>query len=415
MGPQFLEPLPFRGPREGRGQHHQPQRRRVDRPVVRRVRDLPRPRHLSHPDLVQDLAGLLLPRPVLLLSLEHRQLVQDLPRQIRVHGQRLVRRDQRVPAKQGGEPGHAGVQERIPVVVGGEEHLQIEDGSLDEPGQLDVRRLEPGAALPPPAVLALEVPPCLAERGPAGLPLADLGNDLDHQLPLLPRLELHVEPGLLRRQLSRLRREAQCGGPRYAVEAAVCDLHPVPLHRGRLGLPAAIPSHPPHLEDVEEVRSERQRDPAAALLARVVDHADLLVQAIAQHAVPGEGQVLPALPSRRIDHRHGVRQLDQLGVVPLGRGVKEHGPQAVHRQLQLRQEPRVVVIEAQGGGVAGRHVAVLIRHEERPLVLDDLGVPDVGRVHLGFGHDVILGRGGGSVTGAPGARLEVGPLSWGLP
>ena len=99
---------------------------RVDGAVVRRVWDRPRPRQFAPPDLMEDLARLLVSPRVVTRSLVPGQQAQRVARRSRRHGQELVRRDQRIPAEHGHVPGDAGRQHGLapPLCVEGAQVAQ---------------------------------------------------------------------------------------------------------------------------------------------------------------------------------------------------------------------------------------------------------------------------------------------------
>src|SRR5205823_520061 len=103
---------------------------RVHASVVRRVRDLPGPRQLSPPDLVEDLARLLLAIIVDPLSLVRRHEEERVPRDVRIEEQRLEAGDERVAPERRTVPGDAGGNDRPSVPVDGE-RLEIRGGLLD--------------------------------------------------------------------------------------------------------------------------------------------------------------------------------------------------------------------------------------------------------------------------------------------
>src|SRR5437763_195243 len=88
-------------------ENDQEQRRRVDGAVVRRLRDLAHPRELADPQLVEDLAGLLVAPRVLAATLPAGEQPKRLSGDIRIPRQRLQRRDQRIPPEQRREPRNA--------------------------------------------------------------------------------------------------------------------------------------------------------------------------------------------------------------------------------------------------------------------------------------------------------------------
>ncbi len=81
------------GPAPALVEQYQPERGGVDRPVVRYVRDLAGPRQLAAPQLVHDLARLLLGGRVLALALVAGEVAQGVARDPRVDGERLQRGD----------------------------------------------------------------------------------------------------------------------------------------------------------------------------------------------------------------------------------------------------------------------------------------------------------------------------------
>ena len=197
----------------GAGQRHE-QRRRIDAAVVAAERHLAQFRHLAVAHLVQDLAGLGIRRRIEAGGLHRRQVPQHAERDGRVEPERQPGGDQRIPAEDGAEPGHAGIGEG-PFRRLRAQHGQVGAGPADHlveaalgGGDAGRARLHRAAG---PAVL-----PQRAQEGGIGR-LARLvvrvAAGLDQQGAALPGTQRQVEDRLLRRQPVRRRLEAQPGLP----------------------------------------------------------------------------------------------------------------------------------------------------------------------------------------------------------
>ena len=106
--PEPVDELVVAGPALVLVEQHQPQRRRVDRAVVGRVRDLVGARQLAGAQLVQDLARLRVAPVVDLGRLEPRQQGQRVARDLRPDGQQLQAVMIESRPNRRAEPGHAG-------------------------------------------------------------------------------------------------------------------------------------------------------------------------------------------------------------------------------------------------------------------------------------------------------------------
>jgi hypothetical protein len=77
--------------------------------------------------------------------------------------------------------------------------------------------------------------------------------------------------------------------------------------------------------------------------------------------------LMPEIRTARYVHRRLARWMSEAGWA-----------EALKRQLEAGQEPRVPVIEAQRCSVVLCDVPEPVREEERLVVFDDLRIPDVG-------------------------------------
>ncbi len=132
--PQPLEQRVVAGPGMGLAEQDQPERGRIDRPVVGVVRRLARVGHLAGPQLVEDLAGLGVVPRVVRRRLEPGQDAQRVARPGGRERHGLERGDQAVAPEQRREPRDARGEVRLPLrrtVVA--EHRQVGQRAAQRP------------------------------------------------------------------------------------------------------------------------------------------------------------------------------------------------------------------------------------------------------------------------------------------
>src|SRR5881275_1730369 len=88
----------------------EPQRRRIHRAVVWRMRNLTEACHLTHAQFMQDFAGFFLPIIVKFSSLIAREQSDGLFCDAAIVGQRLQRSNDAVASKERDEPRHSGCE-----------------------------------------------------------------------------------------------------------------------------------------------------------------------------------------------------------------------------------------------------------------------------------------------------------------
>jgi hypothetical protein len=160
----------------------------------------------------------------------------------------------------------------------------------------------------------------------------------------------------------------------FAVEAAVAQSHAAVPHIGREHRAAPLAPHPPHLEDVGEVRLviERQDDPDRRL--SVVPEPDAFVaRAFPDEAGAKEVHEVPRKHLVRIGQGNvGIRQVgaEQL-VVLLDACAEEEQALVVQPQPEPREISRALVVDALVARTERAHVAVQIEKGERITVLEN--------------------------------------------
>ena len=274
--PQPIEQRVVAGPGVGLGQQDQPQRGRVDAPVVGVVWRLAGPRHLAGAHLVQDLAGLGVVPRIVVGRLETAEDLERGLRQRRHERDRLEPRDQAVAAEQGREPRDPGGQVRLAfagtvVAQRGEVGQRADHGAVEQfVVGLDPRRIERPLAgrRRGPAVGRT----CRAAHRVGGRRAVVVlaGRDLPADGRAGTRLELH-QP---RRDDGRAGPGVGVGGrveprvgrndgrrPTRAIEAVVGEGRPVSVEDDRQERPALRARVAADFEDVGHVDAERELQP----------------------------------------------------------------------------------------------------------------------------------------------------------
>ena len=361
----------------GAGQQHE-QRRGVHRAVVAAERNLAGGRHLALARLVQDLARLGIALRVLLGGLRGGEEAEHAARQRRVDPQELERSEDAVAPEGGGVPRYAGVRIGAGTQVGGE-HREIGQRALDPQVDQRVRCFEAAQLVHRRMALAVVAAHgVLVAHG--ARPSLDVGLAAHGavQVHLLLGIEAQVELGQPRAQPRRGGLELHARAPIAGIQPAVGQQHLVGPHHVGPALAAALADHAAHLEQVDEIGIEAQRELRTHRLAAMVGDADVLV-------TRGLPQQLGAEDVQRaLGHAHGlpvgraqvgVHQLDdQQAVVVLRARAQVHRAHAVDQQQLLRQVARVLVVQALVAGTERLQVAEAIEHHEGLAVLEHLRV-----------------------------------------
>ncbi len=150
VGPQLLDQLVISRPALVCIEEHDPQRRRIDRAVVRRVRNLTRACKLPVAQLVQDLARLSIPPVVDLGRLIVRKETERVACDLRPDRQQLDAGDDRVASKEAAEPGHArGDVALARPLISVQQQAQVGAGAAQRALRKDVAGIDCGRALAP--------------------------------------------------------------------------------------------------------------------------------------------------------------------------------------------------------------------------------------------------------------------------
>ena len=147
VAPQVAEHVERARPRRVLAEEDEEQRRGVHRSVVGRLGDPAQSRQLAHPELVQDLARLLIAPAVDVGALAAGKEAQRGGRDGRLPGEGLIRGDERVATEQGREPGQPGAVVAVSVEVGSEDRevgKRAMDDAVEQPG-VAVHGGRPGA------------------------------------------------------------------------------------------------------------------------------------------------------------------------------------------------------------------------------------------------------------------------------
>ncbi len=267
----------------GAGQHDE-ERRGIDAAVITAERHFAQLGHFAVTHLVQDLAGLGVGGGIEGGRLVGGKMQQDAARQRRIEPQRFQRRDQRVAAEGGAEPGDAGIGVG-PFRRLGDQHGEVGDRAprrLVEDGVRgdDCCGSGDGSAERPPGI-AQPAHEADAHRFGGGA----VAGDLQHDRRRTVRRDVEEEGGMVRRQLTRRRIEAQPGLPPAAVEAEIGEPHRVRRHHRRLHRAAPRPLCAAYLEHVGEIGGEGEIDlDAVRLLVEITDGDPLMPCAVPQEA-----------------------------------------------------------------------------------------------------------------------------------
>ncbi len=396
-----------------RGEEDEPQRRRVDAAVVRRVGQFPGPGHLAGPELVEDLARLRIAPVVDRRRLPGGEDVERLDGDGRPEGERLEARDERVATEQGRVPRDAGRHVSLAGVgplVGQEAQVRQAppDGEVE---QLVVRVEDRRMLGPGPVGLGAELridrgrsrelegvagPAAVAISGSASISGRDRRADARPDRPAEGRVAARGEPPAPAQDDSTLALAAggdgvRCGRidvrpPRRSVEAGVGEGDPPVASHGDGEHRPALRSLPAaNLEDVGRVDVDEELDREVLGVRREVRDPDPLVEPGREDAISGYAERLTGEGERRIDLAAlvgrvvGVGELDRAPVVRPGVGPEEDGPRAVDAQGEARDDAGVAEVEAEAAAVR-MDVAEAIGEQVELAVLEDLDPAEVGRM-----------------------------------
>jgi hypothetical protein len=337
---------------------------------------------------VDDLARLGVDLRVVLPGL---QVCQDLERragQLGAEQQRLQARDDRVPAEDAHEPGHAGAGELADAGVAGahSQRREVGDG-LDEAArqvlparaQLRYAQLPRGQRVAHTADLLAEAPLCEARRHRLAVRERE---HVDVELPALARLERDAVADQAVRRLPALREDDL--GRVHEVRVDVLDQELIALvvegaaqpRRQRVGAERVAEREVVVLdrEDVGEVGADLHCEVELDRLHALVDHEDRVLHPLADEALTPdrEGVLRKAVAGPVAHEERGGEVLDFVRC-------EQQRPLAVDRQLQAGEEPRVVCEQALDVAV---QVADLVADAERRALED----PELLRHRAGSSH-----------------------------
>ena len=357
------------------------------------MRHDPRARELAVAHLVQDLARLLVAPVVLLRALARRQELEGIARRPGVHRQELVRGDQRVAAEDRHVPRDPGGEDRAvphPRVQG----AQVAQAAVQELVEHLVVGDDPRRLPLPLLVRATELVDRVVEvRGRVGGFGPQDRFDRDRDEPRLVRVEVEPEDRRGERPVDvdalRLDAEADPRDPPDVIAPLVHELDRRVLRRGRVGPARVAVRHPAHVEDVGEVRAERQPDLQGDVERVVVLDPDALEQVAGDRSDAADVDRLLGRAQHVALEQVGVRQVDVGQVAAFGRGREQHEIALVHAHTEVRQEPRVVRVQPETVLPAVVEVPLEVRVQEGLPLLDgqrlarEIGDQDRGRSLLG--------------------------------
>ena len=319
-----LEPVQVAGPHGELGDQQQPQRRRVHRAVVRRVRDGAEGGQLAAPQLVHDLAGLLLAEGVVGRALAAGQERDRRPRPAQVQQQRLEPDERHLAAERRDEPRHAG--ERHAVAVDHRaQHAQVLLAAAQRPVQLLVVGEDVGGVRLPALVLVAQRPDARVEL-PAGLSRRLRGDHLhvvaQHGAPARGQVQAEPRPALLDRLRAVVEADHRLAGD--LVQAQVRQRQRAVTGLGRQPRAAAPAPAAAHLEEVGEVGVEVQVQHQVHLALVVVLHLQQLVEAVGDEARAAhvDARLRQHVPVRGA--RLEVGELHRRRIAAVGAGAQQH-------------------------------------------------------------------------------------------
>ena len=387
-----VEAVEVAGPHRELRHEQQPERCGVDRPVVRRVRDGAHAGQLPAPQLVHDLARLLLAEGTVLPALAALQKAHRRLRPAQVEEERLETDEHQLAPERRREPRHAGHGDALAVDLGRQHAQVVLPAAHDLVDQFVVGEDVGGARVPALVLVThrreLGAEVACARLGGARRDDLDVVTDRealagrDPQAPARPAL------------LDRLGRVAE-GDDRLAqhlVKAEVGERQRILAGLGGEARAALAPPQAAHLEEVGEVGVEVQVDHQLDLGLVEVAHAQQLVEPVGNE--PGAAHVHGRL-RQRAPVRHArlqVGELDRGGVAALRRGREQHRLAAGDGELVAAEVARVLVVEAEDGVLAAGHLPQRVGIEEEVAFLDGEArrAPAAHHVALGARRDDAL-------------------------
>src|SRR6266446_621879 len=283
-------------------QEDEEQHRPISAAVVRRVRALFERGELAEPQLVQNLPRLLVTEVVATRSLQRRKYVEGVCRELRDDVERLVTRDQAVPAGQGLEPGQPS---RRNGTLGPLPRIETQRGEIDEAArvgqlqrlpvrlerrrnaeQLGERRL--GAELGSrrdvrSRLVAWAVPGRLMSRRSA----VDGRHDFDPGRPAAVWRDFRPERNPVRGDFGVI---AMRPNPRFAdIAAPLVTKHEHVVVDALKRLPLPLDRRILDLEEIREIGAHSDHDLRANRVRTVIHDGQLFEEAVADDAMTDHG------------------------------------------------------------------------------------------------------------------------------
>ena len=355
------------------GEQDEEQRRGVDAAVVGDERDLAAVRHLTAPQLVDDLARLLVGERVGPAADVAGQEAQRAGGHSRLERQHLQRGDERVAPERRHVPRDPGVGHHA---VGrlGQQEVQVAPRA-GHPHREQVVVAAHLDGVPIERVWQQASPAqrlAIAEQSRRRPRLG--GGRRDHgDLRAAAGRQRQPELGAGLVEPRGGRREGQRDRADEVVEPPIGEPHGAAVDGGRQELSPPGTRVAPDLEDVHEVGGEGQRQRQLVRLAGERLHQQQLVELAGVHGRPaGNAQRAARQQHLRSQQDVGVGEIDRRLHGVLGHaGVEHDGPMPVHAQLELAQEAGAVDVEAELAVGHVRQVAPAIGHQEGLVVLED--------------------------------------------
>src|SRR6185437_8956691 len=338
-------------------------------------------RHLAGAELVQDFARLLVAPVVVLRALVAGEHPQSVDCELGIESQRLVRGDDGVTPKNGGEPGNAGANGAL-VAIRDLQGVEVANRGLQGGVEHAVAAAENGGeALP----LGIFLPPASQVSGKFVivrrrlLALHDGSNGYLH-LELLQGRQFQIPAGAALAQVGGSRPHGDHGLAQNSVPPPVIEGKMIVCHDGPIVLPVSGTRAPAHLENVHEIGFEGELDEHFHRPKVEVLKGEAVEQNIAAQ------QLLAADVNGVFRQVEGITQGDVAGSQfnlrnesAFRAGRQNHGAVPAYLQLQVAEKTGIVVEEADvrraGGGDIARH-----RGGEESFALNQGEVVDLARL-----------------------------------
>jgi hypothetical protein len=361
------------GPSQVRGRQHHEERRRIDAAVVAPERHLAESGHLPAPRLVQDLPRLRVALGRGLRRLGGGQKTEHATGDLGRDPEDLHRGDDAVAPEGRAEPGDAGVGigtvRRL-----GDHHLQIGDRPVQPLVEIVAAGVDAAPREGRARQLGRERRQGVLVRHRGQRLRAQLAGNGDEQGDRLPWFESQVIAGLPAGERLWRRIEADPRSPGHPIETFVAE------YQARLAAdfvqlaPAPFPLGAAHLEDVGEVGVQVQPQvDFKRLAAEAGDPQALVADPVPEEGAPKDVQLAPGQRERAARLLEvGIRQIDSEEIVFLfDRRAEQQRAASSDPQLQPREEPGVIEVDALLAEAYRLHIAVAIEHREHPAVLED--------------------------------------------